>query len=424
MNKLIDSLFEKDLVIKIISILTAILIWFLVLDQDNPFEEKTIAVPLSSNVEVLRQNNLQIVGASLPTSIDVKIKGRRQKIAGVTANDFKVTIDLSEVNESGTQRIPINTPQYTGDQDILISGINPTAITLNFEKIVGKQYPVTVEYTGKLPAGYELINVKVDPSNVILQEKESSISQVGKVVAQINLDNIQDSNEIVMRATVLDTEGNTLKQFENQVPIIVNFDLVKRVPVTATTKGEPAVDWYLKEIKYTLNEVRVLGTRSVLDGIGRLSAEPIDISGQTGNIKIPLSLTLPKGVSLLKEDADALMADVILDRLITKNVNVSANTITIHPADTTGTKKYSITDETIPITIKGKPDSVNAVKSSDIKLSIQVDNLEEGTHEVPLNVQLPNTVTLVGEYSVKVLIEKVPEEFPVSGTTASLNYRP
>ncbi len=424
MNKLIDNLFEKDLVIKVISILTAILIWFLVADQDNPFEERTIVVPLSSNVEVLQQNSLQIVGTTLPTSIDVKIKGRRQKIMGVTANDFNVSIDLSDVTESGTRSIKIETPQYIGDQDILISGMNPSSVNLRFEKVIGKQYPVTIEYTGKLPAGYELVNVRVDPSNVILQEKESSISQVGKVVAQINLDNIKDSNEIVMRGTVLDTEGKTLKQFEGQVPIIVNFDLVKKIPVSAATKGEPAVDWYFKEIKYSLSEVRVQGTRSVLDGITRLMAEAIDITGQTGTFKTPLTLTLPKGASLLKEDADALMAEVILDRLVTRSITLPASAITIYQVDTTGTKKYSITDETIPITVKGRPDSVNAVKAGDIKLSIQVENLEEGTHEVPLMVQLPNSVSLVGEYSVKVLIEKVTEEQPTTGPVTNLNYRP
>ena len=100
MNKLIDRLFEKDLVIKIISVLTAILIWFVVLDSDNPFEERTITVPLTSNVEVLQLKNLQIVGTALPNSIDIKIKGRRHKISGVTANDFKVSIDLSELSES------------------------------------------------------------------------------------------------------------------------------------------------------------------------------------------------------------------------------------------------------------------------------------------------------------------------------------
>ena len=42
MNKLIDRLFEKDLVIKIVSVLIAILIWFVVLDSDNPLKKEPL----------------------------------------------------------------------------------------------------------------------------------------------------------------------------------------------------------------------------------------------------------------------------------------------------------------------------------------------------------------------------------------------
>lgn len=423
MNKLIDGLFEKDLVIKVISILTAILIWFLVMDQDNPFEERTIAVPLSSNSEVLQENNLQIVGTPLPTSIDIKIKGRRQKISGVTANDFKAAVDLSGVTDSGNRRIPIEIPDYLGDKDILISGINPSYVNLHIEQIIGKQYPVTLEYQGKLPDGYELVNLKVEPDYVVLKEKESSISQVGKVVAKVNLDEIGDKNEIVMSGTVLDTEGKVLKQFNEKVPVIVSFNLARKVPVTAVTKGEPAADWYFKEIRYAIPVVRLLGTRSVLDGITRLTADPIDITDQTGVIMSPLAVTAPKGTSLLKEDAEALTAEIVLDRLVTRSINMPASTIAIYEIDTTGSLKYSVVDDPIPITIKGRPDIINTIKISDIKLSIKVDGLEAGTHQAPVMVQLPNTVSLVGEYNVSVLIENVPQEEPVS-TPTTLNYRP
>ena len=116
MNKLIDRLFEKDLVIKIVSVLIAILIWFVVLDSDNPFEERTITVPLTSNAEILQAKSLQVVGTPLPASVDIKIKGRRHKINGVTAGDFKVSVDLSEVSESGRNIININAPEYFGNR--------------------------------------------------------------------------------------------------------------------------------------------------------------------------------------------------------------------------------------------------------------------------------------------------------------------
>lgn len=414
MGKEIKKLFEKDLVIKIVSILIAILIWFLVLDKDNPFEERTLAVPLFSNIEVLQYNNIQIVGTQLPTSIDIKIKGRRQKIMAVTANDLSATIDFSGITESGTKRININTPKYLGDQDIIISGINPTAVSLNFERVVGKQYPVNVEYKGKLPTGYELVNIKVDPNNVILEEKESSISKVSKVVALINLDEIQDNKEIVLRGTVLDSKGQTLRQFDGKVPIIVSFDLAKRVPIVGMTKGEPAEDYYLKEIKYSIPSLRVLGSKSLLDSLIKINTEAIDITGQSASFKTPLIITPPKGATLLKEDTDLLSAEVVLARYATRSINIPSSSVSIYESDTTGTKEYKLSDAPIEITIKGKPEVINGVKGSDISLSINVNGLEQGEHVVALDIKLPNYVSLVGTYNVKVIIEAAPKDQPVT----------
>ncbi len=418
MNKLINNLFEKDMVIKVVSVLTAILIWFLVLDTDNPFEERTLAIPLTSNIEVLQARNLQIVGTQLPMSIDIKIKGRRQKIMGVTANDFKVSIDLSGITEPGMQRISIDAPKYLGDQDVLISGTNPSSVNLNIERRIGKPFPVSVEFQGKLPAGYELINVKAN--DVVLEEKESSISKVNKVVARVNYSEIKDNKEIVTTAVVLNSEGQALRQFEGTVPVIVTFDLAKRVPVTVATKGEPATDVYLKEIRYSQDYVRVLGSMNILDTITKFTAETIDIAGQSASFITPLVISAPKGATLYKEDADNLTAEIVLERLAIRSINMPTNLISIYESDLSGNKVYRVLEEFIPITIKGRPEEVNAVRSTDIKLSIQVNGFEIGEHEVPLKVQLPGNISLVGEYIVKLIIEEAPKD-PTTPTPVTNN---
>jgi len=412
MNKLINNLFEKDSVIKIVSILTAILIWFVVLDANNPFEERTIAVPLTSNMDILQSRSLQIVGTQLPTSVDIKIKGRRSNIQGVTANDFKIAVDLSGVTDSGYKRISIEQPEYTGDKDIIIMGISPSSVSLNFERIIGKQYPVNVEFTGSLPAGYEIINLRVEPSNVILEEKESSISQVSKVVAYVNLDEADDNKELVIRGSVLDDDGRPLKQFEGKVPVIVTFNLAKKVPVTVTTTGKPANDHYLKSIKSSLSEVRVIGSRSVLDGIKSISAETIDITDKSESFTITLIIKPPKGVTVYKEDSEKLTAEVIMEKFITRTFNVSPGAVSIYGGDTSGAMEYRITNTVIPISVKGRVEDVNAIRNGDIRLSIRVNNLEPGEHEVPLSVHVPDTVTLVGEYSVNVMITALPVTDP------------
>ena len=408
--KMLNNLFERDSVIKVVSVFFAILIWFLVLDRDNPYDERTLAVPLSNNAEILEANNLQIVGTQLPLSIDVKIKGRRDRIMSVTGNDFEVSIDLSGITESGSRRVAINPPQYLGDQDIVIFAYNPSALNLNIERVVGRQYPVSVAYTGSLPAGYELVNLKFKPSTVILEEKESSMSKVSKVVAQINLNDIKDSREIMMKGIVLDADGQPLKQFEGKVPIIVTFDLAKSVPVTAATKGSPAPGYYLKEVRYSIPKIRVLGTRTLLDGLAKIDADPIDISNKSETFKTPLNFKLPEGLTALKADTDQLIAEVVLEKFATREIEVPSSQIFIYESDTSGNKEYRVADEWIKLTISGRAEFINTITKDDIRLSVNVGGLGKGEHQVSLSVDLPGDATLVGDYNVKVIINEAPED--------------
>ena len=405
MNKLIDKLFERDLVIKVISVMTAIFIWFMVLDSDNPYMEKSLSIPLSNNAEVLALNNLQIVGSALPSRVDIKIKGRKLKLADITENDFKNFLDLSELDTEGSHTLRIATPEYLGEESIIISSINPTSVTVKLDKIVGKQFPVNIVYEGELPTGYTLENVKIEPSNIILEDIQGYMEQIDKVVAKVNLSTLTDSRELMIRGSVLNAEGNTLRQFDGKVVAIVTFDMARSLPLTVTTKGSPATDWFIKELKIKNTNIRITGVKSVLDALSKLTVEPLDITGKAETYLEELKITLPKGASIFEEDKDNLIAEVVLEKFETREIAVAPSAITIYDGDTTGAKAYRVAQESISINVKGKPDAFAQLKASDIRLSASVSGLDAGEHEVTLAVSVPQGFTVVGQHTVKVVID-------------------
>ena len=178
-----------------------------------------------------------------------------------------------------------------------------------------------------------------------------------------------------MRGTVLDDKGEILRQFEGKIPIIVSYNLAKNVPVFASTKGKPLDDYYVKEIKFSMPNVRVLGSRNVLDGIKSVSTEVIDITDKSETFITPLVTNLPKGATILEEDAERLTAEVIIEKYITRNINMSPGHVSIFHGDNTGNMSYRVTNDAIPITVKGKSEDVNAIKATDIRLSINVSDL-------------------------------------------------
>jgi len=59
--------------------------------------------------------------------------------------------------------------------------------------------------------------------------------------------------------------------------------------------------------------------------------------------------------------------------------------------------------------LKGKMEDVNAVTVQQLMAKINVEDLDEGTHSVPLNITLNGNITQVGETEVSVKISKVKE---------------
>ncbi|MDI9515009.1 MAG: CdaR family protein [Bacillota bacterium] len=415
MNKLIDRLFEKDVVVKVLSVLIAILIWFLVLDQDNPFTERTITVPLTSNVEVLDAKNLQIIGSSIPATVDIRIKGRRKRVDSVSSGDFSVFLDLSEVEGSGIKSVDVGSPEYTGDKDIIIIGTNPTSVRLHFERVVGKQYPVTIEFTGSLPEGYQVVNQRVDPGIILIEEKEGTLSRVGRVVALVNLNDLSVTKELVVRATVYDIEGKPMPQFEGKYPAIVSFDLARKLPLATPIKGKPKTGYYFKEIIPDPSSVLVIGTKNLLDSLSRIEAEAIDIEGKSETFKTELNLIVPQGAALA-ETSRPVTALVSIDPLSTRTIQFSTNMISIYDSDTTGSFEYAIVHSSVNIPVEGRPELIQDLKADNIKCSISVKDLGEGDHQVPVTVSLPTGVSLRERPSVTVVITAVAHETTTNPT--------
>ena len=415
MNKLIDRLFEKDVVVKVLSVLIAILIWFLVLDQDNPFTERTITVPLTSNVEVLDAKNLQIIGSSIPATVDIRIKGRRKRVDSVSSGDFSVFLDLSEVEGSGIKSVDVGSPEYTGDKDIIIIGTNPTSVRLHFERVVGKQYPVTIEFTGSLPEGYQVVNQRVDPGIILIEEKEGTLSRVGRVVALVNLNDLSVTKELVVRATVYDIEGKPMSQFEGKYPAIVSFDLARKLPLATPIKVKPKTGYYFNEIIPDPSSVLVIGTKNLLDSLSRIEAEAIDIEGKSETFKTELNLIVPQGAALA-ETSRPVTALVSIDPLSTRTIQFSTNMISIYDSDTTGSFEYAIVHSSVNIPVEGRPELIQDLKADNIKCSISVKDLGEGDHQVPVTVSLPTGVSLRERPSVTVVITAVAHETTTNPT--------
>lgn len=399
MNRLIDTLFEKKIVVQILSVLMALLLWFIVLDAENPMETKTVSVPLTSNVDVLEDNNLRIVGTSLPTYVEVTVKGRRNKIKNVSYKDFSLSVDLGGVTASGMQEIKLPEPVYGGSSNVLVSAINPSSVSLRLERITGVEFPIEVIWTKDLPEGYEVVNFSIEPDSVILEDKESVVSKAARVSVSLNPNDAITSN--TKWASVYTEEGKSISQFDGKISINVKYDIARSVPVMTTVKGDAAEEWYMKEYLLTPPTVRVLGKMTDLTQLAGINAASIDLTGKSGLVTQMLDLIVPSNVTLYKSEK-TVQADVTLEKLETGTLSIPLSQVVLTGADDASGVQWTLRDQDFRVSIQAKPADLAAFRLDMAAFTVDVSGLAEGEHVLPVLITLPTTCKLIGTYELTV----------------------
>lgn len=122
-------MFRKDTAIKILSVLSAALLWLYVLNIENPTDTRLI-----SNIKVskVNMNSLEDYGLIIKDDrnyyVSVTIEGKTRQIDRVSKSDFEVEADFSKVNGPGVTVVPIEVPKYTGPYNITIKKYEPDTI--------------------------------------------------------------------------------------------------------------------------------------------------------------------------------------------------------------------------------------------------------------------------------------------------------
>lgn len=406
MNKKLNQFFEKDLVLKIISILIGVLLWFIVLDQQNPLMERTVSIPLRSNREVLESNNISLVSSNVPNTVDVVIRGRKQRLDKVSSNDFQAYLDFSSITDTETTEVPVSLPEYIGDQDIIVLDVYPKVVRIKLENIVRKEFPVSVKWTGQLPDGYDAVNVKANPNTIILEDLESVVNNISSVAVTVDRQLLLEGSSINRRIEVYNESGRTVSLPGSNLQVNVAYNLSKTVPVTTTVTGRPKEDYYVRDFTLSQDTVRITGDYELLKDISELKAEQLDVSNLSASFQKELQIQLPENVQLYKTDS-VITAQVNIQQFSHTMISIPKASVTIFGGDVTGKMMYRILEDEIAFSVKGPGEILDTLDKKAIRGFVDVSDIEQGTTKVEIQISLPSGVYMDEQVSVTVEAEAV-----------------
>lgn len=337
----IRSIFFSHWLLKIMSLLLAFVLWFVVISTNDPVDEKrfqNIKVNLL-NTELLTDNGqvyevLDNTDVLRTVTFDAPVSVRRE----IQSSDIIAEADLSNLTVTNTVEIRFSCPKY-GDQVQNISG-NIEFVKLNIEKKTRKTVSIEVVTVGSVAEGYIEGPSSLDRNRVEIQGPESVINQIVRAEVEVDVNGITRNSNASGNIRLLDAGGNEIVKDSvskniDTVTATVEVWNIKEIPVVYEYSGTLAENCQAADtVEATVNTVRVTGPTAVLSGVTQLAVDPEDIN-ITGSVKdfetvVHLKDYLPKGIYFAEENFDdTSQVRVAIEEIIEKTISLQVDNIQI-----------------------------------------------------------------------------------------------
>lgn len=381
-------------VLRLLSVVLALFLWFYVVAVENPYSERKITkIPIQFvNHEELESRGLAIDYSDVQT-MDVVISGSRSDVMKVSADEITATVDLTGYEKGKNYaNITIKVPAKVElvDQRIQV-------IPITVEKLQTAKKKVNIQFTGTASKEKEAKLFAQDIEQVKVSGAQSQVAKVSKVFADLDVSKLTDnSKKYSLKIYAADAKGKEITGVElshTKVGVQAGLYSIKSVPLSLDLKGEPAAEYRVSALDAP-KTVKIAGFADELEKIDKLVSNPIYLSDLTESKKIPIEITLPEGVELAEQDAVVL--DVKIKGLESKEFAILSSNVSIRGLATG--KNATVENATLKVKAYVKDASASSISTDDIALYVDLTGLENGEHKVKVRAE---QVDGIGDVSVE-----------------------
>ncbi len=376
-------MFQNKTMNLIISLLLSVALWIYVVGEVNPETTKKydgIKIEFT-NEESLAQNGLALLDPGVLT-VDVTVEGKRSAVNGVKEEDIGVTADLTG-RQKGKNSIHLEVKLPEG---LKLKNISSENIDVTIENRISEEKPVKVSFKGKLADNTEPGEAKVNPDRVIVSGAESAVKSVSHVKAQVSVKDFKDDRlSVETKAMPVNRKGIVVRYLtlsSDSIKVKASLMQTKEVSLKVNVTGEIKEPYQLDSLDIP-ETVVIKGAEEDIENISVIQAEDIYIGDITKTSVIPLDLKMPSGLEVASE-SKGLSVKVTIKGLSSESFDYKSEDIEVKGLKT----GVSVSFEKIGIkvTARGTEDVVSGLSGDDFVISVNLSELETGTHKVKLKI--------------------------------------
>ncbi|MFR1076119.1 MAG: YbbR-like domain-containing protein [Romboutsia timonensis] len=362
--------------IKIISLLSAMVLWMYVMAIVDPEETKLFEnIPVTiTNKNELNERDL-VIYPEQDLTTNIYVTGKLSNLKKVTKDDINVYGQINNPLE-GNNEIYL---KVSTSQRVNYDFKNPVMI-VTLEKIISEDKSIKVDITGSGKNNVDNIMLQDNIDKVSISGPRSLVNKVKRVVGTVKVSGESNNFSQSIKLEPVDANGKVVEGIELEKDSVnVNITLLtqKTVPITLklSDNSESGVNYTMSQ-----NTVTIKGKKDIVDSINNIETQPVKLSeilpGTSKDIylQVPSGITIEtKYITIKKNSEENAVAEYTYTA---ENIEIRNNTENIDKSKIKFPNSINVSIEYLQ--------SIGSINKDDIKLYIDLNevSLEDNTCKI------------------------------------------
>ena len=362
--------------IKIISLLSAMVLWMYVMAIVDPEETKLFEnIPVTiTNKNELNERDLVIYPEQELTT-NIYVTGKLSNLKKVTKDDINVYGQINNPLE-GNNEIYL---KVSTSQRVNYDFKNPVMI-VTLEKIISEDKSIKVDITGSGKNNVDNIMLQDNIDKVSISGPRSLVNKVKRVVGTVKVNGELNDFSQSIKLEPVDANGKVVEGIELEKDSVnVNITLLtqKTVPITLklSDNSESGVNYTMSQ-----NTVTIKGKKDIVDSINDIETQPVKLPEILPGTSKDIYLQFPSGITIetkyitIKKNSEE---NAVAEYTYTaENIEIRNNTENIDKSKIKFPNSINVSIEYLQ--------SIGSINKDDIKLYIDLNevSLEDNTCKI------------------------------------------
>jgi YbbR domain-containing protein len=162
--------------LKLMSLVFATALWFMISRDDRPAEVAVRAPIVFQNVPT----ELEISSESVPEAL-IRVRGPERVIRQLRTNDVQAVLDLAG-SKAEARTFDLTAQQVDHPRDVSIVQVIPSQLRLSFDTRLSREVEVHPRVTGNFASGEQIVRIEADPPRITISGPRHHVEKIDAAI--------------------------------------------------------------------------------------------------------------------------------------------------------------------------------------------------------------------------------------------------